>query len=168
MDEKVRPAGGYTPKQQRLHWIVAGLVVVQLALGSVIATTLPADHRGIMLLHAAVGTAIFLLMLSRWQLRQRIGAPQPPPGTPVDAAALARANHLGYYALLLTMPPIGWCAYMFGGGFGALHVAGAGVLVLAIAAHLTGIAYHAWIRHDGLVQRMLPRNQKATPVTEES
>jgi len=107
-------------------------------------------------LHAAVGTTIFVLMLSRWQLRRRVGAPPPPAGTPVDAAGLARANHLGYYVLLLAIPVIGWCAFLFDSGFAALHVAGIGVLVLAIAAHLAGVAYHSWIRRDGLLQRMVP------------
>ncbi|MBS0640374.1 MAG: cytochrome b/b6 domain-containing protein [Acetobacteraceae bacterium] len=167
MDDEVRPAGGYTGKQRRLHWIVAGLVVVQLALGSVIASSQPGDHKGTLLLHAGIGTAIFLLMLSRWQLRKRVGAPPPPSGTPVDAAALARANHLGYYALLLAMPVIGWCAYLFGGGFGAVHAAGAGILLLAIAAHLAGVAYHSWIRQDGLLHRMLPGHAQANPATEE-
>ena len=165
MDDDVRPEGGYAPRQRRLHWIVAGLVVLQLVLGAIIGTTQPADHRLVLWAHAAVGSTIFVLMLFRWQLRQRIGAPEPPAGTPVDAAVLARVNHLGYYVLLLAMPVVGWCAYLFGRGFDAMHVAGAGILVLAIAAHLCGVAYHRWFRHDGLLNRMLPAHaERATGV----
>jgi cytochrome b561 len=156
MSDTLRPEGGYTLRQRNLHWIVAGLVTLQLVLGVIIGATRPPDHRVILWLHAAVGSTIFVLMLVRWQLRKRVGAPPPPSGTSSDAAILARINHLGYYVLLLALPVIGWCAYVFHGGFGALHVAGAGVLVLAIAAHLAGVIYHRWFRHDDLLQRMLP------------
>ena len=165
MDDEVRPEGGYTPKQRRVHWIVAGLVVLQLFLGVIIGSTQPSQHIQIMWLHAAVGSTIFVLMLSRWRLRQRVGAPKPPPGTPVDAAALARANHLGYYALLLGIPVIGWCAYLFDSGFGSLHAAGAGILVLAIVAHLCGVYYHRFIREDSLLSRMLPGQRASEPAT---
>jgi len=86
----------------------------------------------------------------------------------VDAAVLARVNHLGYYVLLLALPVIGWCAYLFGGGFGALHIAGVGVLLLAIIAHLAGVTYHRWFRHDGLLQRMLPSQHGTEPTVEGS
>ena len=169
MDDETRPQGGFAPRQRRLHWIVAGLVLLQLALGAIVGSTTPADHRMVLGLHVVVGSTIFVLMLARWQLRQRVGVPPPPAGTPVDAAVLARVNQLGYYALLLALPIIGWCAYLFGGAFGALHAAGAAVLVLAIAAHLAGVAYHRWIRNDGLLQRMLARPTEAElPASKES
>ena len=113
MDDEIRPEGGYASRQRRLHWIVAGLVVLQLLLGIIIGTTRPVDHRLVILIHAAVGSTIFVLMVSRWRLRQRVGAPSPPSGTPQDAAILARINHLGYYGLLLSIPIIGWCALLF-------------------------------------------------------
>lgn len=78
----------------------------------------------------------------------------------------SQVNALLLPALLLAMPVIGWCAYLFGGGFGALHAAGAGVLVLAIVAHLAGVAYHSWIRQDGLLHRMLPGHTQANPAAE--
>jgi cytochrome b561 len=156
MSDAMRPEGGYAPRQRHLHWVVAGLVALQLLLGFIIGATRPADHRVVLWVHAAVGSTIFVLMLLRWQLRRRVGAPLPPSGTSADAAILARVNHVGYYVLLLILPVIGWCAYLFHGGFGLLHVAGAGVLLLAIAAHLAGVIYHRWFRHDDLLQRMLP------------
>jgi cytochrome b561 len=140
--DKIRLESGYTPRQRHLHWIVAGLVTLQLVLGVFIGSTRPADHRLVLWVHAAVGSTIFVLMLLRWQLRQRVGAPRPPSGT--------------YYVLLLALPVIGWFAYLFHGGFGALHAAGAGVLVLAIAAHFAGVIYHRRFLQDDLLQRMLP------------
>jgi len=41
MDDEVRPEGGYAPRQRRLHWIVVGLVVLQLMLGAVIGSPGP-------------------------------------------------------------------------------------------------------------------------------
>src|ERR1700743_1896715 len=127
MNNEMRPEGGYAPRQRRMHWIVAGLVALQLVLGLIIGATQPASHRVVLWVHAAIGSTIFVLTLLRWQLRRRVGAPAAPSGTPMDGAILARVNQLGYYALLLAIPVIGWCAYLFRGGFGALHIAGVGV-----------------------------------------
>ncbi len=153
-----RPPGRYALSQQQLHWVVAAAVVLQLLLGLWVGTTPPARHGAILVLHAVIGTTIFALMVSRLRLRRRLGAPPPPAGTPLDAAVFARANHLGYYALLLVLPVIGWCALLsrgaIGAAFGRVHLALALVLVLAICAHLAGVAYHGLIRRDGLLRRM--------------
>ena len=36
-----------------------------------------------------------------------------------------------------------------------LHWCGAIAIILLIAAHLTGVIYHTFIRRDGLLQRMM-------------
>ena len=33
----------------------------------------------------------------------------------------------------------------------------------AIAAHLAGVIYHRWFRHDDLLQRMLPTHSSQDP-----
>jgi cytochrome b561 len=158
-----RPAGKYAPRQQRLHWIVAALVVVQLAIGITLGfMPRQPDNQPfldkMMFLHVIIGTVIFGLMVMRWRLRRALGAPGSPPGTPYDAALLARLNHYGFYALLLTMPVVGWLAFGSSGRaasiLGGLHGAMAFTLVLAIGGHLAGVAYHTYIRRDGLLERM--------------
>jgi cytochrome b561 len=76
----------------------------------------------------------------------------------LDAAVLARSNHLGFYVLLLALPLLGWLAYLSGGPaaamWGAIHGALAQVLVLSIFLHLAGVIFHQYIRRDGLLRRM--------------
>lgn len=155
---------GYSPQQRRIHWIVAALVAFQLILGILIGTInwQPENHsalRNILIVHLVTGTVIFGLMCKRLSLRRQLGAPPSPNGTPIDAAVLARSNHLGFYVLLLALPILGWLAYLTGGTaaatWGAIHGALAVVLVLAICAHLCGVIFHQYIRRDGLLRRML-------------
>ena len=162
----LRPPEGYTASQRYMHWTVAVLVLLQLILGCCIGV-LAADPQNRSLLHAllpvhlVMGTVIFALMVIRWQMRRRLGAPKPPVGTPPDAAILANISHHGFYVLLLIMPIIGWLAFgstgaaasLFRGIHGGLALTLAGV----ICAHLAGVAYHTLIRRDDLVRRMLPR-----------
>jgi cytochrome b561 len=158
-----RPPGGYALRQRRLHWLVAAFVAVQLAVGLWIRANGASHHAGVLALHAAVGTAIFFLVLQRFRVRQQLGAPEPPEGTPTEVAKLAQVNHLGYYVILLALPVFGWLAYLcqdkmreFFGGF---HWAFAVTLMLAICAHLAGVIYHTYVRHDGLLRRMWPIRQ---------
>jgi cytochrome b561 len=158
-----RPSGKYTPRQQRLHWIVAALVLLQLAIGITLGfMPRQPDNQPfldkMMILHLVIGTVIFVVMVVRWRLRRALGAPGSPPGTPYDASLLARLNHYGFYVLLLTLPVVGWLAFGAGGRaasiLGGLHGALAFTLILAICGHLAGVAYHTYIRRDGLLERM--------------
>jgi cytochrome b561 len=163
---ELRPPEDYTASQRRMHWVVAALVLLQLVVGCYIGM-LHSNRENASVLHALlpvhliVGTIIFGLMVKRWQMRRRLGAPPPPVGTPPDAVILANISHRGFYVLLLAMPIIGWLAYgtdgraasLFGGIHGGLAVTLAG----GVCAHLAGVAYHTLIRRDDLLRRMLPR-----------
>jgi cytochrome b561 len=154
----------YTTEQRRLHWIVAALVFAQLALG-VIVGVLPRQPvnaallHDLLLVHLLNGTLIFFLVLRRQGIRRLRGVPAPPAGTPLDAAVLARANHVTFYVLLLILPLLGWITYAAHGRtralLGATHGALAFALTVSIALHLAGVAYHKYWRHDGLLRRML-------------
>jgi cytochrome b561 len=152
----------YTRPQQRLHWIVAALVLAQLAGGLWMSTIPHAGHavllHRIVLAHVANGTLIFGLVAYRLMLRRRLGVPEEPAGTPVDVAALAHSNHTFFYVLLLTLPVLGWMTFLTHGQnhhmFGTAHAGTALVLALAICAHLAGVAYHTFVRRDGLLRRM--------------
>ena len=194
-DKPVPPAGrpgteagtdgkpmGFLPAQRRLHWIVAGLVVVQLTFGMWIGAVSAQPGNAELLsrlfaVHGGTGALIFVLMLARLRLRRDIGVPPPTPGTPALAAMLARLNHHAFYVLLLALPVIGWFALgahgvplsLFGildlpapiaadhdsaVVLGRMHGGLALLLVAAIAAHLAGVVYHTRGRRDGTLQRM--------------
>jgi cytochrome b561 len=170
----------YAPAIRSLHWVVAGLVVVQIGLGLWVTEAPPADDAATMRLfatHDGVGFIIFVAMLARLVARLRHGAPAPEPGTPAWTTRLARVNHAGFYALLLVQPVLGW----FNNGangfplsvfglfdipapigksaaladvFSAAHLGVAVALVALIVLHLLGVLYHITIRRDGLLRRI--------------
>lgn len=89
-----------------LHWIIAVLVLVNLAVG-LLHDAVPA-LKAWMPGHKSIGITVLGLTLVRiaWRLGHR------PPALPVDMPALekgaAHAAHWALYALLLAMPLTGW------------------------------------------------------------
>ena len=172
----------YAPQQRWMHWIVAGLVAVQLGVGWMLATTAAAhgsqsDLERLGAIHGGTGALIFILMLVRLRMRRRLGVPPPPAGTPETVSWLARANHRAFYVMLLAQPILGWMAASASGlglsifglvslpnlvatdpdsalALGRLHGAVAVILLLLIAAHLAGVIYHSFVRGDRLLTRM--------------
>ena len=91
-----------------LHWIIAGLIVVNLALGF-LHEDFDKPIRGVMMgWHKSIGFTVLGLTLVRiaWRLGHR-----PPPFDPVLKrweAGLARLVHGLFYVLLLAIPLSGW------------------------------------------------------------
>lgn len=91
-----------------LHWIIAGLIVVNLLLGF-LHEDFAKPTRGVMMgWHKSIGFTVLGLTLVRiaWRLSHR-----PPPFDPVLKrweAGLARLVHGLFYALLLAIPLSGW------------------------------------------------------------
>jgi cytochrome b561 len=171
---------------QGLHWLVAGLVALVVALG----LTMTAAPRGspardqLLLLHRSFGLTILVLILLRllWRLSH------PPPPLPADVGpverATARANHRLLYAVLVAMPLAGYvnsaAARHPVSVFGlfaippfpvaderlaqwaiALHLAAQYLLYLLVALHVAGALYHLVVKRDGVFERMLPRLSRA-------
>ena len=167
MQPSTAPGGErYTGTQIALHWAIVGLVVVQWLSHDAMedfwdsvedgeAGGIPDDP--IALLHMASGASILLLMLFRIFVRLRFGAPALPAGMPAILKLAARLNHFAFYAILIVMPLSGATAIFLGVEDAAdLHKTLVPVLFLLIAAHLGGVAYHTFLRRDGLLWRMLP------------
>jgi cytochrome b561 len=94
-----------------LHWTIALLILVQIALGWTMNEWLP-DHsprqafvEGV---HISLGLTILLLVLVRIGLRLVRRPPPLPLGMPAWERALATASHLLFYILLLILPLTGW------------------------------------------------------------
>ena len=70
-------------------------------------------------------------------------------------AALARAAHNLFYALLFLMPITGILSYYFRLPTGEIHELGKPVFIGLIAVHVAAALWHQFIRHDGTLRRML-------------
>ena len=171
----------YSPLAQFFHWVVAALVIVTIPIGLTMRyhwAAKPTD-KTLALIHMGIGLTVLVLMVLRL-LRRWINPPPPFPGQLSPAVqAAARANHYLFYLLLLAMPVFGiifveakghavsWFGVsslpMFIGKsaslhhwFAWLHFWGGFVVIAVILAHLAGVFRHDVMRHDHVVERMLP------------
>ena len=127
----------------------------------------------------SVSPTILVLTLLRLAWRLTHPAPLPPSDLPPALRLFARATHWSFYVLLIVLPILGWIAasaygvrpYVagliplpliapkdeaFAETVGKVHGAVAVLLLVVIALHVTGALYHALIKRDGVIQRMLP------------
>ena len=172
----------YVASSRLLHWLTALLVVaVIIPLGIWIVYFEPKDEPFKLQLyniHESCGVLVFVLTLIRIWNRRRHPPPPLPLATPPMVRVAAHVSHMSLYVLLVIMPVLGFLATNAWGfplkvfnvlpmpvPFGKdedlakvlslLHWCGAIALIALIAAHLSGVAYHTFIRRDGLLRRML-------------
>ncbi|SEW13765.1 cytochrome b561 [Aliiroseovarius sediminilitoris] len=167
----------YHPLLVALHWILAGLIIGALVMGSQVLAPLPNDSPDKMFslwAHMTVGLVIGTLMLLR--LVTRLRTPHPPKADAGNGLLNigARAAHWGLYVLVLLMVvsgigisiTAGLPAIVFGGSGTplpetfddltprVLHGITATLLALTIVAHIAGWLYHQYVLKDGLIRRM--------------
>lgn len=165
----------YHPVIVFLHWIVAVLVVGNLVVGEFILEPLSneaADKTGVLRLHMAVGIAILVLMAVRLATRLVTRVP-PVPHSSRPLRWLARANQWALYLAVFAMLSTGLGMAQMGGFLGVLtdpgeplpqsfgqlpphagHALFATVLVILLALHLAGVAYHHVVKKQNLLSRM--------------
>ncbi len=170
----------YGAVAQALHWLVAVLVLAQIALG-VYAAHLPVSLARLQWLsrHKSLGLAILVLVLARLAWRARQAPPVLPAWLPRWERRAALAAHRALYVLLLLTPLAGWL-YASAAGLSAnwfgmfvvpdlidrnrelapllrtVHIACAAAFALLIALHVAAALRHALVLRDGVMHRMLP------------
>jgi cytochrome b561 len=176
----------YDLTQRTLHWLVAALMLVAVALG-VAAALMPAGvgpRPALLFVHKSLGMTVLVLAVLRVGYRLYAGA--PPYGATLGALmqAAARGEQVALYALMLALPVTGYLTSTAGGHdvswFGlfawpavvapakALAERAAGAhLILAwavgalIALHLAAAAWHYWVKRDDIFARMWPPAARA-------
>jgi cytochrome b561 len=172
---------GYTPVAKMLHWLVVALIVAQFA----VAWTMPEIKRDtkpdtLINLHFSLGALILIVVAVRLAWRFTHPEPKPYAGLPPWQVTTSRLVHNTLYVLLLIIPILGWLNASVRGfdvsffglftlpalvapkspGFrwtGEVHALLATYALLGVAAlHISAALYHAAIRRDGVLARMLP------------
>lgn len=101
----------YTGVAVALHWLIALMVIGQLA-GGLYMTKLPDTEPALKFqlyqLHKSFGVTILMLTLVRigWRLTHK--PPALPEKMPGWERLLARGAHFGFYVLLIVIPLVGW------------------------------------------------------------
>lgn len=169
----------YTRGAIWLHWTLAALILVNLAIGLLHETALN-GVAGAMPLHKAVGIAALGLTLVRigWRLAYR---PPPPPATIIGwQRRVAGLTHFAFYALLLLLPITGWMLVSGQprsapfGWFGLFDIpvlpisrAASGVahrahgvlgylMAALVVLHVIAALRHHFLLRDGTLGRMIP------------
>lgn len=169
---------------QAFHWTVVLLVVLQYATKWLSPAELPfATKQGLNAWHLGIGPAILLLMCARLAWRLTHTPPPAPDDIPFALQFVSRATHWMFYALLVMLPVLGWVAASgFGAGVtllglvplpaligrdrplaeavGSAHGALAWVVLALIGLHVAGALYHALVKHDGVLSRMVPGRER--------
>ncbi|MBV8651020.1 MAG: cytochrome b [Alphaproteobacteria bacterium] len=173
-------APAYGPVAKLLHWLVVMLLVAQF----IIAWTMPPIHRGttpetLISLHLSLGVVILLVIAVRIVWRLTHPAPAEPGDMPVWQRLVARATHGLLYAILVALPLLGWAnasargwkvtlfdilplpplvptGSAVGHAMGDIHGTLATILLIVAGLHVAAALFHAVLRGDGVLQRMLP------------
>lgn len=168
----------YSLASRLFHWSMAAAI----AAGWLIGQTLEDAPRGAARdfnigLHVLIGLTVLALVLPRLLTRVLGGVPADanPPGW---IKRLGDAAHLLLYVLMLVLPLTGLAAAMTGraplpvlglfevppllNSFGIrklleeVHGVLANVMLGTVVLHVAATLWHAFIRRDGVAQRMLP------------
>jgi cytochrome b561 len=133
-----------------LHWIIAGLIVVNLTIG-LLHDDFARPVRGVLMnWHKSIGFLVVALTLLRivWRLTHR--PPAMDPALRAWEAGLARTVHILFYVLLLAVPLSGWFMVSTGTRFNPIHFfwlfdIGPLPVTPGESAHETGEALHKWL-----------------------
>lgn len=178
-----RPAAGgwgYDGVAKTFHWLVVAMLVAQYSIALLLGFLLPKSAEdSLAAWHFSMGSAIWLVMLARLAWRLTHTPPPPPADLSPGLRLLSRATHWAFYAVLIVLPVLGWAAASghgarvslagliplpllvpkddpFGKAMATVHPVIAISLLVVIALHVAGALYHALVKRDGVIQRMLP------------
>lgn len=177
-----RPA--YDPVAQALHWLTFLLLGLQFGLAWSAPERLAAPD-ALISLHLSFGLVVLIVALARLAWRLIRPAPAPPPDLPDWQRLGSHAMQILLYVLLIALPILGWFwagergwtvslfglatlpdlvvqGSSFGRLAGNLHGLLSNVLLMLVGFHVLGALYHAIIRRDGVMQRMLPAPRRSS------
>ncbi|MFO1184123.1 MAG: cytochrome b/b6 domain-containing protein [Bauldia sp.] len=161
--QRTQSSEGYRIGQIGLHWLIAALVLFQLAFGESMGEVVEeAEEAGrapdlaavLAQPHYWVGVAVLVLALVRLALRLRSGVPAAPVNAPPWTVTVAAITHGLFYLLLLVVPITGLLAVHVSDSFATAHVIAKPAFVVLILLHVIGGLYHQFVLADGTLRRM--------------
>jgi cytochrome b561 len=170
----------YSPAAKGLHWLIVLLVLIQFLTAVSMPEIGPDVVPGTLItLHFSFGLLIVAVMGIRLAHRLLHPVPLEASDAPPWERWTARATHRIFYYILLLGPFLGWASASahrlpvsaFGIiplpsiaaprarwalAAGDIHAYLMWVLLGLVALHAVAALYHHFVRHDGVLRRMLP------------
>ncbi|TSD85480.1 cytochrome b [Mycobacterium sp. KBS0706] len=169
---------------QMLHWLTLLLLGLQFGLAWSAPERL-ASPDALISLHLSFGVVVLIVALVRLAWRVIRPAPALPADLPDWQRLGSHALQVLLYVLLIALPILGWLwagergwpvslfgfaalpdlasrGSSFGRLAGDLHGLLSNVLLVLVGVHVLGALYHAVVRRDGVMQRMLPAPRRPT------
>jgi cytochrome b561 len=109
-----------------LHWTMAVLILAMLLIGLGMVSTVSPRYHELLSIHRSIGVVI--LVLAAVRLLNRVVNPPPPlpPDLPSWQTALAKLSYLLLYALMFSLPLVGWAMLSAAGYpimlYGSVHL----------------------------------------------
>ena len=178
MSADPKRAAQFTLPARLLHWVMVAMVVAMLFIGVAMVASLGSYH-ALVSIHRPLGIAILVLVVARFAVRLR--GPLPPFLATMSATErrLASASEYALYALMFALPLVGWAMLsaarypivLWGSwhlppilphspwlyaALRRMHTVLAYILFATFVAHLSAVLFHALVKRDGLLRRMLP------------
>jgi cytochrome b561 len=154
----MKTTAGYSTLQILLHWAVALLIVLAYLSSDGVEEAMEVIEGGGtvgFLPHAALGMAVFALVLLRIVIRFTRGAPAAP-GVPGSwQVKAAEWGHRVLYLLMLAVPLGGMSIWIGGMDNGEIHGFFATVLMVVAGGHAVVALIHHYVLKDGLIRRMI-------------
>jgi cytochrome b561 len=168
-----------------LHWLVAALIFVQLALGwTAVNWRLSPTKLELFVWHKSMGMLILVLMIVRIMWRWANPTPALPANVPMNERRAAQLSHGLLYLLAFLMPVTGWIVNSAANipfrvfwliplpsivepdkataeAAASVHLALFVMLSLLLAVHIGAALRHHFLKHDEVLVRMLPARGRA-------
>lgn len=165
----------FAVRSRILHWLTAVLVFAAILIGFTMVNSL-GSYAALLAVHMTIGATILVVVIVRIVNRFTAKPPNWPPTVGRLEGRIISISERLMYLLLVAQPLIGWAmvsatgrsAVVFGfplpriapfddGLFFALrqtHSVVAYLLVIVIAAHVSGVLLHTVALRDGILSRM--------------
>jgi cytochrome b561 len=175
--------GRYTLTAQALHWLTVLLFLIILPVAWVMMSLPTGPEQSRMLVfHRSLGITIFAVVVVRLAWRSTHPPPPLPSNTPRVMELISQLTHWLLYALLLLMPVTGYVqsaddkpvSYLglfnlpelpkdkaLGDVGKVLHLLGQWVVYTLVGLHVGATVWHVAIRRDGLLNRMIPPQDRS-------
>lgn len=170
----------YRTPQRALHWAMAAIIIMALALG-LYCSYLPhgsSNREFLLSIHKSLGMTALCLIALRFPVRAAYGQPHWRHAPSKSIAFGSHVAHAILYLLMVLMPVSGymtsgaegrsipwfglfdWPNFMrrdqdFGRAMGTVHHYGAYAFFAILALHLAAVAWHRLVRRDEVLSRML-------------